>query len=156
MADSLWVSIVEAVGIGGSLVYYGITCQQQANAQKEQAEAQKQQARAQETQNLMALNERHRSFWRDAYHNPELQRVFSADANAESLSIVEEEFINEVIVFYEISWRIAENSYQSYLPTLARDIARFLSFPLPAVVWKKITGRDEPFVKFVERALSIG
>jgi hypothetical protein len=158
MADSLWGSVIEAIGIGGSLIYYGVTCQQQANAQKEQAEAERQQAKAQETQNLIAFDKRHREFWREAYRNPELKLVFEAkpDVQPDSLSIIQEEFINEAFVFYEVSWRIVEQSYPDYLHTLARDMGRFLSLPLPAAVWKKTReARDKPFVHFAESAAAM-
>jgi len=154
MADPLWFSVVQTAGIVGGLVFYGITCQQQAGAQREQADAQRQQARAQETQNLIAFSERHRAFWREAYRNPELQRVFSVTARAESLSTIEEEFINEALVFYEVSWRIVKNSYQEYLKPLAKDLARFLSFPLALATWNKTREvRDEQFAEFVRGAI---
>jgi len=154
MADPLWFSVVQTAGIIGGLVFYGITCQQQARAQREQADAQRQQARAQETQNLIAFSERHRAFWHEAYRNPKLQRVFSVKVQAESLSSVEEEFINEALVFYEVSWRIVTSSYQDYLKPFARDLARFLSFPLPLAAWNKTKEvRDEQFSEFVRGAI---
>ena len=161
MADSLswiksdWFSVVQTVGIVGGLVFTGITCQQQARAQKEQAKTQEQQTKTQETQNLLAFTERHRSLWSEAYQKPELQRIFSPTVNGPTEpSIPEEEFLNVVFVHYETGWQIAESSYQRYLKPLATDIARFLSLPLPAAVWEKIKAvKDERFVRFVAEAV---
>ena len=156
MADPLWFSIAQTIGIGGSLIFYGISCQQQANAQKEQAEAQRQQAKAQDTQNFIAFTDRHHLVWSEAYQKPELERVFHAkvDLQATPPSVAEEQFLNVIFVHYETGWQVAKNSYERYLKPLARDAANFLSLPLPSAVWEKTkSARDPQFVEFVDDAI---
>jgi len=155
VADSLswikgeWFSVVQTVGIIGGLLFTGITCQQQAKAQKEQA-------KAQDTQNLIAFADRHRSLWSEVYQKPELQRIFrcSVDLVATPPTVAEEEYLNVVFAHYETGWQIAENSYPRYLEPLILDVAKFFSFPIPSAVWQKTErSRDQQFVEFVKKAM---
>ena len=137
-----WFNLIQTAGIMGSL---GLT-----------AAAAVREAKAREIENLLTIGEHHRELWSGAYQRPELARIFktNADAVATPATVAEEEFLNLVIVQYQITWSIAKTGGLVTLKELAADMRGFFSLPLPRVVWEKTKNfRNRQFVRFVERAL---
>ena len=137
-----WFSIVQTVGVMGSL------CLAAAAANRE--------AKAREIENLLTISEHHRELWKGVYQRQDLERIFRADADVQTsaITVAEEEFVNLVIVHFLKGWRIAKIGGITTLDELATDVRGFFSLPLPHAVWEKTkTTRNPRFVRFVERAL---
>jgi len=137
-----WFNLFQSLGIIGSLL---IT-----------AAASNREARAREIENLLVIAEHHRELWTSAYQQPQLERIFktNADVTAKPVQVAEEEFLNLVIVQYQITWCIAKAGGIVTLNELAADARGFFSLPLPHVVWNKTKRfRNQRFVRFVDGAL---
>jgi len=141
-ADFNWFNLVQTAGIIGSLWFA--------------AAAAVREAKAKEIENLLVIADHHRELWSKAYEQPELERIFqtNADIAAEPVTIVEEEFLNLVLVQYQITWCIAKAGGLVTEKELAADLRGFLARPLPRAVWEKTkSDRNSQFVWFVEKAL---
>jgi hypothetical protein len=137
-----WFNLIQTAGIMGSL---WLT-----------AAAAAREAKAREIENLLTIGQHHRELWSGAYQRPELQRIFQANSDALAIppKVAEEEFLNLVIVQYQITWSIAKTGGLVTLKELAADMRGFFSLPLPHAVWEKTRDyRNQQFVRFVERAL---
>lgn len=136
-----WSSVVGAVGIIGSWFY---------SAAYFRADAQNRLVA-----NLMAIEERHRSFWREAKERSDLIRIFSRDLIAEVPSLTSEEdlFMRKMMVFFETGWRIEGILKRGEMKLLAKDVAKTLSFPFPRAVWEETKKfRNPKLVRFAARA----
>jgi hypothetical protein len=140
--DVNWFNLIQTAGIMGSLLLT--------------AAAAIREARAREIENLLTIGEHHRELWSGAYQRPELERIFQTNVEviATPPKVAEEEFLNLVMVQYQITWCIAKTGGLVTLKELAADMRGFFSLPLPHAVWEKSkVHRNPQFVQFVERAL---
>ena len=82
----------------------------EAKARNEEAVARHREAKAKEIDNLLTNADHQRELWTDAYKRPELERVFQAkvDLAEKPITVAEKEFLNLVLVQYQITWCIAE------------------------------------------------
>jgi hypothetical protein len=137
-----WFNLIQTVGIMASLLLT--------------AAAMVREAKAKEVENLLAITDHHRELWTGAYQRPELERVFqtNADVVKTPIKVAEEEFLNLVLVQYQMTWCIAKAGGIVTLKELATDMREFFSLPLPLAVWEKTKGdRNPQFVRFVEKSL---
>jgi hypothetical protein len=103
--------------------------------------------------NLLTITANHRELWNKVLFNPQLKRVVNPTADLVTQPITDEEemFVNMVIqhvnsVYYAMSDQLVFK-YEG----LRRDIAEFLSLPIPKSVWGKIKQfQNDKFVAFVE------
>lgn len=113
-------------------------------------------AKAKEIENLLTIAEHHRDLWAKAYERPELARIFQVDADvaSKSLTVAEAEFLNLVLVQYQITWFVAKAGGLVTEKELATDVNDFFALPLPRAVWERTkTSRNSKFVRFIEDAL---
>ena len=139
---SEWFSLIQTVGVVGGLIFTGITIRRDAKAK--------------EVANALAFAERHRQFWSEAIGRPELDRVFSANADLseQRTKTAEEIFLNLAFVQYETGWHMATKVERGDLKPLKADVRKFFSLPLPRAVWEETKAyRNQKFVRFVKRAL---
>jgi hypothetical protein len=103
--------------------------------------------------NLLTITANHREIWKVFLDDKELARVrdASADLIKQPVTNAERVFVTFVIlhmssVFYAMSDQLVVK-----LEGLRRDIAQFLSLPIPREVWEKIKVlQNDNFVAFVE------
>lgn len=141
--DQHWFNLVQTLGIVGGL---GLTF---ASLRRDH--------RGRKMGDYLTLVGHHRELWSDAHRRPELARIFQAEVDllAAPISVMEEEFLNLVIVHFSTGWLRARDGSYLDLPLLAADARAFFSLPIPRVVWQRTTHfRDPQFVTFIEEALA--
>ena len=137
-----WFNIIQTAGIIGSLAMA--------------ASASNREAKAKEIENILTLSEHHRNLWTVVTQRPELERIFQSDVDVlkSPATVVENVFLNEIIVQFLTGWRVAAAGGVTTLGELAADVRAFFSLPLPRAVWEKTkNSRNQQFARFVERSL---
>jgi hypothetical protein len=134
-----WVNLFSAVGIIGSLWVAVFSLRSDAKTRR--------------VANLLTITAHHREVWEVFLNNKELARVRDALADTVKKPVTDAErvFVTFVIlhmssVFYAMSDQLVVK-----LEGVRRDIAQFLSLPIPREVWEKIKVlQNDDFVAFVE------
>lgn len=104
---------------------------------------------------LLSLAQQHREVWSEAHRRPELARVFQSEADlvANPISMIEQEFLNIVIVHFHTGWLFAKDTAFLDNEDISTDARVFFSLPLPRAVWNNTReARDPKFVTFMEKA----
>lgn len=138
-----WFNLIQTAGIIGGLMLT--------------AAAGMREAKAREIENLLTVFANHRELWNGLSQRRDLDRIFKTDVDLEHVPITtaEEEFINLVMVHYQMGWRIAKAGGITTLKELEADVCGFFRLPLVDAVWETTKGRrNSAFVRFVERALA--
>jgi hypothetical protein len=120
---------------------------------RKDADIRKEEVKARKVANLLAITANHREVWNKFLNNPELKRVLNpaADPIKKPVTDAEEMFVNMVMlhtnsVYYTMSDQLVV-TYEG----LRRDVAQFLSLPIPKAVWEKTKQfQNDDFVAFVE------
>jgi hypothetical protein len=110
-------------------------------------------AKARRVGNLLAITANHREIWNSFLENKELARVRDASADTIKQPITEAEKTFVVIVIAHINsvFYAMKNQLLVDWDGLRRDVAQFLSLPIPRDVWEKITAsQNDDFVAFIE------
>jgi hypothetical protein len=137
-----WFLLVQGIGIFCGLLFTSMSIRRDVKSRR--------------VSNLLDLTKQHRELWNEVHRQPELQRVFDADADlvAKPVSIAEEEFLLVVIVHFSTGWLLAREERLLTLGALAADARWFFSLPLPRFVWAQTkSARDPRFVSFIEHCL---
>ena len=101
--------------------------------------------------NIISLYDRHRSLWSELIERPELRSILQP--NGGSLT-PQEEFLNLVIIHYELGWRMAQRIGPDEVDAQKRDARKFFSSPPLRAVWEKTKGeKNLRFVSFIDRAI---
>lgn len=109
--------------------------------------------------NIFTLDEKNDFFWKDFYGREDLKRIQkdNVDLEKEPPTFLETKALVRAFVKYQTSWKAARVAYRSELEPLGKDIAEFLSHPIPKMIWEQEKRYKNPgFVRFVERALERG
>lgn len=131
--------ILGAVGVIGSLWFTTLSFQSEAKTRR--------------IANLISITASHRDIWKIYLSNQDVARVLDAAANLveQPVTRAEKLFVTFVIahissVHYAMNDQLVVN-----WDGLRRDIAQFLSLPIPSTVWEKIKPtQNDDFVAFVE------
>ena len=138
-----WFNAVQTVGILGGMLLTRAALRREVQARR--------------LSDHLALVGHHRELWIDAHRRPELARVFMSEVDliAAPISVMEEEFLNLVIVHFSTGWIMARQDSLIELPLLKSDARSFFSLPIPRAVWERTTHfRDPKFAQFIEEALA--
>ena len=103
--------------------------------------------------NLLSITANHREIWTVFLYDGELTRVRDASADIIKQPITEAErmFVTIVIAHVNSVFYTMNNQLVVSWDGLRRDVAQFLSLPIPREVWEKIKAtQNEDFVAFVE------
>lgn len=137
-----WFDLVQTLGIVGGLWFTGAAFCREVRARK--------------MADYLTLVGHHRELWIDAHRRPELARMFTLEVDlvAAPISVMEEEFLNLVIVHFSTGWLMAQQDGLVDKALLKADARAFFSLPIPRVVWERTTHfRDPKFVEFIATAL---
>jgi hypothetical protein len=134
-----WFNLVTTVGVIGSLWVAVISLRSDAKTRR--------------IANLLTITANHREIWKDFANDKGLARVrdASVDTSKQPVTDAERLFVTFVVlhmnsVFYAMSDQLVVK-----VEGLRRDIAQFLSLPIPREVWEKIKVlQNDDFVAFVE------
>ena len=136
-----WVNLAQTMGIIGSTMLAAAAFSRETRARK--------------LGYFLSLAQQHRELWSEAHRRPELARVFlhEADLEANPVSVVEEEFLNLVIVHFHTGWLFAKDTAFLDHEAISMDARTFFSLPLPREVWDHTReARDPKFIRFMEAA----
>ena len=134
-----WFLFLQGAGIVGGLVFAVLASRREIKARR--------------AGELLTLASAHRELWSESHRRSELGRIRQHDLDLAAcpVTVVEEEFMNAVIVHFYTGWHLARCGSLVTLEVLARDIQTFFSLPLPHAVWEKTKSfRDPGFVQFVD------
>lgn len=138
IADN-WVTLLNAVGVGGSLFFTATAVRSATKTQR--------------IANLLALTSNHREVWREFFSNPELARVLdaSADLTKDPITPGEQEFVNMVVLHISSAYESLRDELMVRQEGLGNDMRSFFSLPIPRAVWQKTKAfQNDDFVRFVE------
>ncbi|MDR3457125.1 MAG: hypothetical protein P4N60_06735 [Verrucomicrobiae bacterium] len=144
------------LNIIGTFVGSGLFCT--AFTIYKEAEARKDETKARRVANLLAITSNHREVWAVFLNNQkELARVRNASADTAKQPITDAErvFVNMVFQQMNSAYYAMRDQLVVKLEGLRRDIAQFLSLPVPREVWEKIkVFQNDEFVAFMESCRS--
>jgi len=138
LADNLINLLTAVAGLGG-LWFAAFSIHEEAKARR--------------VANLLAITANHCEIWRIFLENKELVRVRDATADTIEQPITEAEkrFVAIVIAHVNSVFYAMNNQLVVSWDGLRRDVAQFLSLPIPREVWEKIKPtQNDDFVAFVE------
>jgi hypothetical protein len=133
------VELLSAFGIVGSLFITTLSFRSEAKTRR--------------IANLLSITANHRELWKAYLTDKELTRIRDVSAMTSKQPITEAEriFVTMVIqhlntVFYAMNEQLVVK-----VEGMRRDVAQFLSLPIPREVWEKIKVlQNDDFVAFVE------
>lgn len=141
-AKDNWFSLLQGVGIVSGLFFTALSARREAHTRR--------------ITNLLSLTQQHRELWTHLLVSPDLKRVAKTEADlvSEPVSLVEEEFLNLVIVHFHTGWKLARLGPEVSLLELRKDARNFFSRPVVRAVWEQTkANRDCRFVQFVDECL---
>ena len=131
--------LLGAVGVVGSLWFTALSFRSDATTRR--------------IANLINITANHREVWKVFLENKELVRVLNPNANLSKQPVTpaEKTFVTFVIAHSSSVHYAMNDQLVVSWDGFRRDIAQFLSFPIPREVWEKIKPtQNEDFVAFVE------
>lgn len=134
-----WFNFFSAVGIMGSF-WLGIM-------------ATRSEAKTRRVANLLTITANHREIWKVFLNDKSLARVrdASADIIKQPVTDAERVFVTFVITHMSGVYYAMSDQLVVKVEGLRRDIAQFLSLPIPREVWDKIKVlQNDEFAAFVE------
>lgn len=137
-----WFTILQSLGIAGSLVFTGLALQRDNRARR--------------VSEHLRLSSHHRRLWGEVYRNPQLARMLRLDRNAatDPATEREESFLLLVFVHFQTGWLLAREGSLTTLDALERDAGAFFALPIPGQVWDSMKSAHDPeFVRFIDEAV---
>jgi len=139
---SHWYSLLESLGIIGSLIFTGLTVRRDLAARRV-------------TEHL-TLAGQHRRLWGQLHRRRGLERVLESNRDLDKEPITREEqlFLELAFVHFHTGWLICrDNDSLTPVRVLALDARHFFTLPAPSAVWAGVRQSYQPeFVAFVEEA----
>jgi len=139
-----WFDFISVVGIVAGLWFTAFSLRSQTKTQQ--------------VANLLTITSNHREIWQDFFRNPDLSRVLDADADVVKRPVthLEEMFINLVLLQFISVYYATKEDLVIELNGRRRDIARFLSLPVPKAVWAKWkVVQNADVVAFIDGSLNL-
>lgn len=144
MEASQWIGehlfdLVQSAGIIASLWFAAVSLRSDAKTKR--------------VANLLAITANHREVWKEFLNNPRLARVRDAAADTAKQPVTDAErvFVAFVILHISSVYYAMSDQLVVKLEGLRRDVAQFLSLPIPREIWEKIkVVQNDDFVAFVE------
>ena len=103
--------------------------------------------------NLLTITANHREIWKEFLNNPKLARVRDAAANTAKQPVTDAErvFVTMIILHISSVYYAMKDELVVKLEGLRRDIAQFLSLPIPKAIWERMkVFQNEALVRFIE------
>ena len=134
-----WFGLFSTVGITGGLWFTAVSLHSETKTRR--------------IANLLTITANHREIWKELFHRPELARVLDASANVtkQPVTRTEEIFVNMIILHISSVYYAMNDELVIKLEGLRRDVAQFLSLPIPKAVWEKTKVlQNDALVRFIE------
>jgi hypothetical protein len=113
--------------------------------------------RTRKVANLLSITENHRELWKLYLDDENLSRVRDplADTAKQPITEAERVFVGMVIHHLNSAFYALNDQLIIKMEGMRRDVAQFLSLPIPREVWNKIKVlQNDAFVEFVEQCLN--
>ena len=140
--DENWFSLLESLGIVGSLLFTAITLRKDLQAKR--------------VTEYLTLAGQHRRLWGQLYRRPRLAHLLKPDRNLDALPVTSEErlFLELAFVHFHTGWLLAREGSLTPMSVLAADAGHFFGLPVPAYVWERTKSvLEREFVAFVDDAV---
>ena len=137
-----WFNLLSSIGIIGGLWFTAVSLHSETKTRR--------------ISNLLAITGNHREIWKEFFHSPELARVIdpAADVTKQHVTPTEELFVGLVISQMSSVYYATKDELLIKLEGSRRDIAYFLSLPIPKAVWTKSKLlQNQDFAAFIESSL---
>ena len=137
-----WFNLLSAVGIIGGLWFTAFSLRSDTKTRR--------------IANLLTITANHREVWKEFLNNPNLARISdtTADLTKQPITDMERVFATLVILHMNSVYYAMSDQLVVEYEGLRRDIAKFISRPVPKAVWEKIKPlQNEDFVNFIESTL---
>ena len=134
-----WFTLLSAVGVIGGLFFTAFSLRSETKTRR--------------IGNLLAITANHRELWEECIRRPELGRVLDAspDLAKQPITRAEELFVTMVVLHISSVYHALNDELVVKLEGLRRDVAQFLSLPIPRTIWEKVKAlQNDNFVSFVE------
>ncbi len=134
-----WFTILNAVGVISGLFFTAFSLRSETKTRR--------------IANLLTITTNHRNVWKEFFSHPELARVLDASADLIKRPVTREEEIFTNFIFLHISsvYCAMNDELVIKLEGLRRDVAQFLTLPIPQKIWEKSKLlQNDDFVNFVE------
>jgi hypothetical protein len=103
--------------------------------------------------NLLTITANHREIWKEFLNNPKLARVRDAAADTAKQPVTDAErvFVTMIILHISSVYYAMKDELVIKLEGLRRDVAQFLSLPIPKAIWEKMkVFQNDALVRFIE------
>ena len=140
-----WFDLLSSVGIIGGLWFTAFSLHSETKTRR--------------ISNLLTITSNHREVWKQFLNSPELARVIdpAADITKQPITRAEELFVGLVIFQMSSVYYAMKDELLIKLEGSRRDIAFFLSLPIPKAVWTKTKLlQNQDFAAFIESSLMQG
>ena len=134
-----WFSLFSAIGIIAGLWFTAFSLRSDTKTRR--------------IANLLTITANHREVWKVFLNDKSVSRVrdASADTAKQAITDAERVFVTFVIFHMSSVFYAMNDQLVVKVEGLRRDIAQFLSLPIPREVWEKIKVlQNDDFVAFVE------
>jgi len=134
-----WFDLFSAAGIIGGLWFTAVSLHSESKTRR--------------IANLLTITANHREIWKEFLSNPKLARVrdMEADTAKEPVTDAERVFVTMIILHISNAYCAMGDQLVVKMEGLRRDVAQFLSLPIPREIWEKIKFvQNDDFVAFVE------
>ena len=134
-----WFNLFSAIGIIAGLWFTAISLRSDTKTRR--------------IANLLTITANHREIWKEFLNNPKLERVRNpaADTVKQPVTDAERVFVNLVIQHVNDVYHTMNDQLVIKMEGFRRDIAQFLSLPIPKLVWEKTKlFQNDDFVAFME------
>ena len=137
-----WFNLLSSVGIIGGLWFTAFSLHSETKTRR--------------ISNLLTITSNHREVWKEFLNSPDLARVIdpAADVTKQPITRAEELFVGLVIFQMSSVYYAMKDELLIKLEGSRRDIAHFLSLPIPKAVWNKSKLlQNQDFAAFIESSL---
>lgn len=134
-----WFTLLNAVGVVGGLFFTAYSLRSEAKTRR--------------IANLLTITANHREAWKEFFSHAELARVLDPFADLIRCPVTrdEEVFTNSIFLHLSSVYYAMNDELVIKLEGLRRDVAQFISLPIPQKIWEKTKMlQNDDFVDFVE------
>jgi len=134
-----WFNLFSAIGIIAGLWFTAFSLRSETKTRR--------------IANLLTITANHREIWKEFLNNPKLARVRDAAADTAKQPVTDAErvFVTMIILHISSVYYAMKDELVVKLEGLRRDIAQFLSLPIPKAIWERMkVFQNEALVRFIE------
>jgi hypothetical protein len=134
-----WFNLFSAIGIIAGLWFTAFSLRSETKTRR--------------IANLLTITANHREIWKEFLTNPKLARVRDAAADTAKQPVTDAErvFVTMIILHISSVYYAMKDELVVKLEGLRRDVAQFLSLPIPKAIWERMkVFQNDALVRFIE------